>query len=195
MIIGIDIDDTISDTYEVLFNYAQEYTVKVLKKEPIIKELNSCTTHFYTRELHGWNDEEETNFFKLYYKKVMENIKLKTLALEYLKKLSEENHKIILITSRWNPDDFDIAEVTKKWLEEDCIPYDKLIVNASDKTIAAKQENLDVFIDDSFKNCKAVSDIGIKTYMMDSRVNRGLNDEKITRVYSWPHLYMELENK
>lgn len=195
MIIGIDIDDTISDTYEVLFNYAQEYTVKVLNKEPMIKELNSCTTHFYTRELHGWNGEEETNFFKLYYKKVMENIKLKTLALDYLKKLSDENHKIILITSRWNPDDFDIDEVTKKWLEEVEIPYDKLIVNASDKTIAAKQENLDVFIDDSFKNCKAVSDIGIKTYMMDSRVNRGLNDEKITRVYSWPHLYMELENK
>ena len=125
----------------------------------------------------------------------MENIKVKTLALEYLKKLSNENHKIILITSRWNPDDFDIAEVTKKWLEKENIPYDKLIVNAADKTIAAKQENLDVFIDDSFKNCKAVSDIGIKTYMMDSRVNRGLNDENIKRVYSWPHLYMELENK
>ena len=25
MIIGIDIDDTITDTYEVLVNYAQEY--------------------------------------------------------------------------------------------------------------------------------------------------------------------------
>ena len=49
MIIGIDIDDTIADTYEVMFNYAQEYTANVLGREPAIKELNSCKTHFYTR--------------------------------------------------------------------------------------------------------------------------------------------------
>ena len=38
MIIGVDIDDTISDTYEVMMNYAQEYIINFLKKEPIIDE-------------------------------------------------------------------------------------------------------------------------------------------------------------
>ena len=36
MIIGIDIDDTITDTYEVMMSYAAEYTAEVLKKEDVI---------------------------------------------------------------------------------------------------------------------------------------------------------------
>ena len=73
MIIGIDIDDTITDTYEVMFNYAQEYTANILKREPIIKNLNNCTTHFYTKSIYEWNKEEEEKFFELYYKKIEEN--------------------------------------------------------------------------------------------------------------------------
>ena len=49
MIIGIDIDDTISDTYEVMMNYAQEYTINVLKREPILNESADCSNHFYTK--------------------------------------------------------------------------------------------------------------------------------------------------
>ena len=32
MRIGIDIDDTISNTYDILFNYAQKYTIEDIKK-------------------------------------------------------------------------------------------------------------------------------------------------------------------
>lgn len=39
MIIGIDIDDTISDTYEVMINYAQEYQINKFKREPILKKV------------------------------------------------------------------------------------------------------------------------------------------------------------
>ena len=194
MIIGIDIDDTIADTYEVMFNYAQEYTANVLKREPIIKELNSCKTHFYTKELHSWNDEEEINFFNLYYEKILSNTKPKTLALEYLRKLSK-NNKIVLITARRKVDFLDVETITQKWINENNIHYQKLIINAENKEKIAQEEKIDVFVDDSFKNCKAVSDIGIKTYIMDTRVNRDLNNEKIKRVYSWPHLYIELSNK
>ena len=29
--------------------------------------------------------------------------------------------------------------------------------------------------------------------MMDTKYNNEYNDEKITRVYSWPHIYQEYE--
>lgn len=195
MIIGIDIDDTITDTYEVMFNYAQDYTANFLKREPIIKELNSCNNHFYTKRLHDWNDEEEKKFFELYYQKIVRNTKPKTLSLEYLKKLKEENNKIVLITARWQPTDFElnVEEETMNWIKVHNVSFDKLIINAIDKEKIAKEENIDVFVDDSFKNCKAVSDVGIKTFIMDSRVNRDLNQENIKRVYSWPHLYMKIK--
>ncbi len=192
MIIGIDIDDTITDTYEVMVNYAQEYTINILKREPIINE-NNCPDHFYAKFLHNWQGEEDLEFLKDYYKKIIVNVKPKTLALDYLKKLHDEGNKIILITARWTADYFDVEKLTKEWISKNNIPCDKLIINAENKLIAAKQENIDVFIDDSFKNCKMIADNGIKTFLMDTRVNRGLEDEKIKRVYSWPHLYMKLK--
>lgn len=192
MIIGIDIDDTITDTYEVMMNYAQEYTIDVLKKEPIIKDSLTCDNHFYTQYLHGWKEGEDLKYLEQYYSRIIEEVKPKTLAIKYLKKLHDEGNKIVLITARWTTDSFDVVGLTEKWIKENNVPCDKLIVNAENKLIAAKQENVDVFIDDSFKNCKMVSEGGIKTFIMETRTNRGLSDEKITRVYSWPHLYMKI---
>lgn len=192
MIIGIDIDDTITDTYEVMINYAQKYTIDVLKREPILKDGN-CNTHFYTQYLLDWKEGEDLGFLKGYYEKILNEVKPKTLAVEYLKKLHDEGNKIVLITARWVTDEFDVVEATQNWIKRNNIPCDKLIVNAENKLIAAKQENIDIFIDDSFKNCKMVSEGGIKTYLMDTRTNKGLIDENIERVYSWPHLYMKLD--
>lgn len=197
MIIGIDIDDTITDTYEVMFNYGQEYTANVLKREPIISNVNNCNTHFYTKSIYNWTDDEEKRFFELYYEKIIRNVNPKTLALEYLQKIKEDNNKIVLITARWQPEEFDldVEKETRNWIEKNNIPYDKLVINAINKEEIAKQEKIDVFIDDSFFNCQAVSDVGIKTYIMDTRVNKELNREDIERVYSWPHVYMKLKNK
>ena len=192
MIIGIDIDDTISDTYEVMMNYAQQYTIDELKKEPILKNGN-CNTHFYTQYLHDWKNGEDIKFLETYYKKIINEVKPRTLAVEYLKKLHNEGNKIILITARWETEGAEVEKLTKSWIEKYNIPCDKLIINAENKLIAAKQENIDIFIDDSFNNCKLVSDSGIKTYLMDSRTNKELIDQKIERIYSWPHLYMKLK--
>ena len=71
MIIGIDIDDTISDTYEVMMNYAQEYTINVLKREPILNESADCSNHFYTQYMHNWKDDEDLDFLNLYYEKIL----------------------------------------------------------------------------------------------------------------------------
>lgn len=193
MIIGIDIDDTITDTYEVMINYSQQYVIDVLKKEPILKEGN-CAEAYYTRYLYDWKNEEDFDFLNIYYEKIMKELKPKTLAVEYLKRLHNEGNKIILITARWKSEKFDVEKCTIEWIKNNNIPYDKLIINAENKLIAAKQEKIDVFIDDTFKNCKMIADNGIKTYLMDTRVNRGLIDNKIERVYSWPHLYMKLKH-
>jgi hypothetical protein len=141
--------------------------------------------------LHNWSKEEETKFFEKYYEKIVKETIPFTNSVETLKKLKEDGHKIILITARFEYDTFDVRETTKKWLEEKDIPYDKLIINAATKRQAAEENNVDVFIDDSFTNCMDVAEAGIKTFIMDGRYNSKLNDEKITRVYSWANI---LEN-
>lgn len=195
MIIGIDIDDTITDTYEVMMTYAAEYTAKVLKNEPILNEKTNCTNHFYMRDLNNWENGEDYKFLEKYYEKIIKEVRPKTLALKYLNKLHNEGNKIVLITARWESNFFDVRKTTENWIRENNIPCDKLIINAENKLVAAKNENVDIFIDDSFKNCTMVQEAGIKTYLMDTRVNRGLTNENIKRVYSWPHFYYLIKNK
>ena len=68
--------------------------------------------------------------------------------------------------------------------------YDELIINASDKLKLVKENKIDIFIDDSFKNCKSIVDnTNAQVYMMTSRVNGSLEDKKIKRVFSWPEIY------
>lgn len=115
------------------------------------------------------------------------------MAIKYLQKLHNEGHKIVLITARWESDKFDVRKTTENWVKQNNVPCDKLIINAENKLIAAQQENIDLFIDDSFSNCQKVSENGIKTFLMDTRANTGLKDDKIERVFSWPHIYMKIK--
>lgn len=195
MNIGIDIDDTISDTFEVQFNQAQYYTINTLKRDGKIRELTNINSHFYNRYLHSWSQEEEMNFFTKYYKECLEKIRPKMYAVETIKKLKEEGNKIILITARFNWVNVNVEEVTLKWLKDNNIEYDKLIINALDKSKIAVDNKIDVFLDDSFENCINVSRCNIKTYIMDSRVNRTLSDDKVERVYSWPHFYQKIKEE
>ncbi len=192
MNIGIDIDDTISETYETLFPYAQKYTIETLGRSGEIDKNQECLTHFYVQAMHKWNEKEDTDFWEKYYKNLIKEVKIKTLAKEVLDKL-HENNKIILITARWEMKDGKIGEMTKEWLTQNKIEYDKLILNATDKVKIAKENEIDLFIDDSFKNCKEISNVGIKAFLMDSRLNKVYEDEKIKRVYSWPHIYEEYQ--
>lgn len=192
MRIGIDIDDTITDTYEVLFNYAQRYNVEELHKSAAIN-MGKCTSHHYTSFMHNWNDDEASKFWRKYYLEILGKVRPKTFAKEYISKLAE-NNEIYLITARFDDDTESAKKVTEEWLKDHGIKYDKLILKAEQKDIVAKENNIDIFIDDSFDNCQSVSNAGIKTYLMDSRTNRVLDESKenFSRVYSWAHLYQQL---
>ena len=193
MNIGIDIDDTIANTYDVLFNYAQNYTINDIGKE--IKDVNrNIITHMYCTNFHNWNKKEDKEFLDKYYEKTVLKVQPKMYAVENIKRLKESGDKIYLITARFLSDKFDVEKLTKDWLEKYGIPYDKLILNSQNKVIAAKENDIDIFVDDSIKNCTEMANVGIKTYMMDTIINKDFESEDIERVYSWPHLYQKIEN-
>ena len=191
MVIGIDIDDTISNTYEYIFPYAQKYTIEDLNKE--IKDVNrDSITHMYVETFHSWTEEQSKKFFDQYYEIIIKNVKTKLYAVDIINKLKSEGHKIYLITARFQIDKFDVETETTKWLKENNIQYDELIINAQDKVTVAKDKGVDIFIDDAIKNCTNMAEAGIKTFIMDSIVNVNYKNDKLTRVYSWPHVYQEI---
>ena len=192
MNIGIDIDDTISNTYEAIFNYAQKYTIIDKNKE--IKNVNrDARTHMYAKTFHNWNDDEEKEFLDKYYENIIKEVKPKKFSVETINKLRLEGNKIFLITARFNSGEFNVKELTLKWLKENNINYDELIMDAQNKVKIAQEKNIDIFVDDSISNCEAMANAGIKTYIMDFIINCNYKNEKVTRVYSWPHLYQEIQ--
>ena len=192
MNIGIDIDDTISDTYTTLLEYAQKYTIEELKRNPILDN-TKMTNHSYIESMHHWKKEEALKFWNKYYAEILRKVHIKTFAVDEIKKLKEKGHKIYLITARWDMENKNIKEITLEWLKNNDVQYDEFFMNAEEKLKVVREKNIDVFVDDSFNNCKSIAyGSNAKVFLMDTRVNQDLQDEKITRVYSWPHLYQEI---
>lgn len=194
MIIGIDIDDTISDTYGCIFPYAQKYTTEDLNKNIEIID-KDCFNHMYYSTAHDWNEKEHKEFLDKYYQTILLNIKPKLFAVETINELKKQGHKIILITARFPSDKFDIEELTIQWLKDNKINYDELIVNVQDKVEVARKKQIDIFVDDSIRNCEKVSEVQIETFIMDTIINVNYNNDKIKRIYSWPHFYQEIKKQ
>lgn len=186
MNIGMDIDDTITNTSKEIDIWAKEYTEKVLKRKFELQELEIFDS-MWARHLYNWTIEEDKNFWDLYYEKIMENVKPKDDAVEVINEL-EKHNEIIIITARWDRENEIISKITKKWLEQNNIKYSKLFMGYKDKRNIAKENNIELFIDDSYITCKEIFNIGIRTMMMNSRINHHFNDRNIERVFTWKEI-------
>ena len=193
MNIGIDIDDTIADTYSILLKYVQEYITHDVMKD-VEQSSEDMLAQMYETKFEGEDKRKGKEFFDKYYEKAVLNVEPKINAIESIKKLKEEGNQIYLITARFPSKKFDIEELTNNWLKKNCIPYDELILNSQDKVVVAKKKHIDIFIDDSIKHCTEMVNAGIKTYIMDSILNKNFNNEQIERVDSLTSLYQKIEN-
>ena len=191
MNIGIDIDDTISNTYETLLPYLENYIKNILKKE--FNNQESKIDYYKIQNRYGLTLEEENNFWINYYTEIMEKVIPKKSSVEVIRKLKEKGHKIFLITARFENPLVDIVELTENWLKENSIEYDKLIINSHNKLEIAKQENIDVFLDDSIRNCEMLANGNIKTYMILTPNNGFYENEKIKKVNSWDEFYENIK--
>ena len=63
------------------------------------------------------------------------------------------------------------------------------VTDVYSKYQACLDNNVELFIDDSYKNCMEMASNGIEVFMVDAKYNYSLNDEKIRRVYSWKEIY------
>ncbi len=193
MNIGIDIDDTISNTHDILFSYAEKYTIDELNKKIKGPENKMISANGDCQRFHGWTDKETANFWDEWFETVIKEVTPKKFAKEVIEKLRNEGHKIYIITARYHMDTCNVEQITKNWLKDNEIEYDEIIFNAEDKVNALKNNNIDLFIDDKAENCKLSSEAGIKTYIMNSVENQEYIIPDVKRVYTWVHVEQEIE--
>ena len=135
-------------------------------------------------------------FHLKYYLEALNEIEPKFNVKEVLSSLRDNRHEIIFITIR-NDNECggknEAYRITEEWLEKFEIPYDELHVGISDKKDFCRKNNIDVFMDDSEKNCIAVSQLGIKTFIAINAFNQNFKDDSITNIYSMNEFYQEIQ--
>lgn len=170
MKIGIDIDNTICSTDEVIDIKIKEY----------IKE-------------HGMSQEEffgdSSNMDKFYKEKILEVIAEDPVKDDFLRVLNKlkVNNEIIIVTARnetFVKTSQSMRKATMDWLAKNNIYYDKYFDDAykEGKVKVCKDENIDIIIDDDINNYLAFKEHGVNTLLFDDKCKYL---DIVDRVESW----------
>ena len=186
MNIGIDIDDTINNLNEIIFEKGKEFN----RTNNINFKANP--NEWDWDKAFGWDDELASKFLQEHIEYVCLNAGIKENASDIINRLHEKGNKIFIITSRSKKHCEDPYTISKTWLDNHNIKYDKLIVGAEDKASVCKDNDIDVFIDDHAEFCEGVTNANIKVLMFDSPYNQ--NETRYKRVYNWQEVYDNISN-
>lgn len=192
MIIGIDIDNTLTNVQEELNEAAYNYAIKLGKgiDSSVISEDINNNGSFY-KEKFKFSYDELKYFLKEIMEEIINRAEPRVGVIETIRKLREEGHKIYIITARDSEFHDDPYYLSKNWLDKNKIEYDKLIVNARKKAPVCIQENVDLFIDDQLNNCIEITKEGIQTIRISCDKN---NSENIATVDNWKQIYEYIKN-
>lgn len=188
MNIGIDIDNTITEVQNKLNKAAYDYAIKLGKNienadNPLEDIKNNKDT--YKKKFQFSYDE-----LKYFLKNIQEEITNKATprenAVEVINRLKKEGHKIYIITARDSEFHDNPYILSKNWLDKNNIEYDQIIVNAREKGIVCKNENIDLFIDDQLNNCLDALKEGIKVIRISNEI---CNNKDIVDLNSWTQIY------
>lgn len=165
MKIAIDIDDTLTSS----FAFFQPYVASFFKKD--LKELKENKIS-YLNIPPSWGSEMD--FAKKYYDVLVTKTPFKKNASKVVKKLKEEGHAIIILTSRDNNLYLDPYKTTTEELKNGGIIFDKLICEKN-KAKVCQNEGIELLIDDLAYNCLEASKLGINSILFASPSNTNCN--------------------
>ena len=129
MNIGIDIDDTITNSSDVFVKYAQIYN----ETKNINYEINKYEID--KNKAFGWSKLNENEFQKEYLEKILTEAKPLDDSVKIINKLFNIGYNIIFISSRKYSEVNNVYDLTIKWLKKYNIKYTKLIVNSMNKLL------------------------------------------------------------
>ena len=184
MKIGIDIDGVILDYERVLKTYGDLYDFKELKKDGIINR-----NEHYLRNRYDWTDEERKNFINKYFLKLSKETPLIPGAKDVIDMLQKEGNELIMISARGGMIE-EMKDVAIEKFNEEGISFNKYYWKQDDKLEVAKNEKIDVMIDDSYDVCRKLSSNGIKTiYFRDKEMKILEQNENLKEISNWGEIY------
>lgn len=194
MKIGVDIDGVLNSQY----NFSIEYGSKFCNElgNYFIKNINA----FDTTDMFGWSEEIAHQFWNKYRETLVSILPAKPFASEVLNKLKNENNEIYIITARRNDDEWfpeklqgKVDTITKKWLEENHIPYHQIHFDVKNKGEFCKKNDISFMIEDEPKNLKSLMG-NTNVIVFDYPYNRNTEFNHLLRAYSWYDIYHTIKS-
>ena len=189
MKIAIDLDEILCEFLEGLIKYYNQRFKTSYKKEDFF------SYNFW--EVWGGDVERAKKIAQDFYDSdMMDEVLPVDGAIEGFKKISQNNKKIYIITSRH----FSWRSKTEKWLAKYLDGYVKEIIFTSDfykeaknKDEVCKEKNIKLIIEDNFDYARECANKGIKVILLDKPWNQKLaRQENITRVNSWQEILAQI---
>ncbi|MCI8460050.1 MAG: hypothetical protein HFE81_01505 [Bacilli bacterium] len=179
MRIGIDLDDTICQTTEIVQNRLKRYAT-----EEKMNPLDIINDDFLKH-----------SFFSIYLEDIYLNVDVKKDAINVLKRLRSRGNEIYVVTARrsdYVPSVTDVIKITERWLNENNIEVDGIITAAYGETKAdvCKRYNIDIMIDDDPYNYKKIVSSGTKCLLFDDKERYDLKNNYVT---SWLEIEKYIE--
>lgn len=183
MKIGIDIDNTITNTLPVLKEYCIRYN-----EEVVCRGLRMHEDGFATYNLFDWTHEEEMDFCNKHLAEAVLKAEIKESAVEVIRKLKNEGHYIYIITARKEPQFSNPYQLTKDFLDNADIEYDELIVGCEDKCSFCIEHGIKLMMDDEPQNIERISP-WIPVIVFNAIHNALYYGANIHRVNTWEEAY------
>lgn len=190
MNIGIDIDGVLTNDDDYILDCTYKYCYEHNLKGP-------DNPDFYEYAKFDWDENAIDDYRKEYFLKYIKNEPSRKFASEVIKKLRADGDKIFIITARYKTaengklNNESIKDCTLNWLKNNDIEYDKIIFTNPPKTKEIIENKIDIMIEDSPLTIGELVKC-VKVLYYDTRYNKGIEHERITRVYGWYDIYMKI---
>ena len=174
MKIGIDIDDTLTNTLELQKSYWEEYH----RNHP-----NSDYTDDIPKNINTFGFKYIEDYWDIYreplfYPSFKENASLIT------NKLKEDGHTLCVITSRPDYKYENLHKRLEKWFSDNNIPIDIIYTNIRNKGHYCKKKDIDLLIDNDIVQIEEANKYKIKSILFND-----LETYKGPKTTNWLELY------
>ena len=184
--IGIDIDDTITDTSAVIKQYVEKYAHEYKDGHILLEREANIIRGFFDHEVI-------VQFFLDHGKEIVGSARLRKHAKDVIDQLKKEGHEIIFITARSDQYYTNATKFCEDYLNEKNVVYDKVITGQTFKVKTCKEEKIDLMIDDGVDTCCDLNKAGIKAFLYTTPINMKRNVVS-PRIKSGREAYQKIHN-
>ena len=191
MKLGIDLDGVVYDSEKDFRIYSELFDMIDLKQN---SKIDNKKLAF--QERFNWTEEQIEQFLKKYHEKIIKESNYMPGAKDILKMLKDDGHELIVITARGGLNK-KMIDISKEKIKKDKMDiFDKYYFATENKDEVCENEQIDIMIEDTPKNCIKIANKKIKTiYLKDAPSIELEENEYIKTLYNWGEIYRYIKER